>query len=55
MLAFARPMKIQTARGPIFAQYAMVPKHRGEPWWVMYRGEDGRWFTTMVDRSQMPA
>ncbi|WP_165585663.1 hypothetical protein [Roseococcus sp. SYP-B2431] len=55
MLAFARPMKLHTPNGTIFAQYAMVPKRRGEPWWVMYRGEDGSWFTTMVDRSQMPA
>lgn len=55
MLAFAKPKKIHTANGTVFAQYAIVPKHRGEPWWVMYRGEDGHWFTTMVERSQIPA
>lgn len=55
MLAFARPMKVHTPNGTIFAQYAMVPTHKGEPWWVMYRGADGSWFTTMVERSQMPA
>lgn len=55
MLAFARPMKIRTSRGTVFAQYAMVPKRRGEPWWVMFRGEDGRWFTAMVERGEIHA
>lgn len=55
MLAFARPLKVHTPSGTIFAQYAMVPKRRGEPWWVMYRGEGGHWFAAMVDRGQLPA
>nr|WP_314075330.1 hypothetical protein [uncultured Roseococcus sp.] len=46
-------MKVHTNEGTVFAQYAMVPKRRGEPWWIVYRGQDGAWFTAMVERDQM--
>ncbi len=47
----AKPMRIRTPSGPIFARFAMVPKNDGEPWWVVYRDDAGRWFTAMLDRA----
>ncbi len=55
MLAFARPMKILTPNGTIFARYAMVPKRKGEAWWIVYRDHNGGWFTVMVERDRIPA
>ena len=50
MLAFARPLKVHTPNGTVYAQYAMVPTRKGEPWWVLYHSDNGHWFAAMADR-----
>lgn len=45
---FAMPLAIRTPKGRVFARYAVSPREAGEPWWVIYRGDCGRWFTAML-------
>ena len=42
------PVRLRTPSGPIVARFAVVPEHVGEPWWVIYRGDCGGWFTLML-------
>jgi hypothetical protein len=45
---FAIPFSVPTARGRVLARFAVEPTQVGEPWWVIYRSESGRWFTAML-------
>ncbi|MDB5415905.1 MAG: hypothetical protein JWR10_4240 [Rubritepida sp.] len=49
----ARPMRVRTQGGTIVARFAMVPAREDEPWWVVYRDECGRWFTTMLEGAEL--
>jgi hypothetical protein len=45
---FTVPLAIRTPVGRVFARYAFEPGEVGEPWWIIYRGDCGRWFTAML-------
>jgi hypothetical protein len=45
---FTMPLSVPTSAGRVLARFAVEPTQAGEPWWVIYRAECGRWFTAML-------
>ena len=48
------PVPVRTPAGQAMARFALMPEHKDEPCWVIYRSETGGWFTAMVEAGELP-